>query len=47
LILLIVNYIVDLMICVILVLCVAYFRDSPSGEAAKTGSSKKTLIFIS
>jgi hypothetical protein len=49
--LLVVNYVVDLMMCVILVLCMIYsacFRGSLSGEAAKTGSGKKnkTLIFV-
>jgi hypothetical protein len=45
--LLIVNYVVDFMMCVILVLCMiylvysTYFGGSPSGEAFKTGSGKK------
>jgi putative copper export protein len=43
----VVNYVVDLMMCVILVLCMiyhvysTYFVGSPSREAAKTSSSKK------
>jgi hypothetical protein len=45
--LLVVNYVVDLMICVILMLCMIYhiysacFGGSPSREATKTGSGKK------
>jgi hypothetical protein len=45
--LLVVNYDVNLMMCVILVLCMiypiysAYFGGSSFGEAAKTGSGKK------
>jgi hypothetical protein len=51
---LVVNYLVDLMVCVI-ICCLnyipinyAYFGGSPSEEVAKTGSSKKkrTLIFV-
>ncbi len=51
--LLVVNYVVDLMMCVILVLCMIYpvysacFGGSPSGEAAKTGSSKKIKLLYS
>jgi hypothetical protein len=53
--LLVVNYVVDLMKCVIFVLCMLYivysacFEGSPSGEEAKIGSGKKnkTLIFVS
>jgi uncharacterized protein involved in cysteine biosynthesis len=45
--LLVINYVVDLMMCVILVMCMiypvysAYFGGSPSGKAAKTDSGKK------
>jgi membrane protein insertase Oxa1/YidC/SpoIIIJ len=48
--LLVTNYVVDLMMCVILVLCMiypvysAYFGGSPSGEATKTGSTKKIKL---
>jgi membrane protein insertase Oxa1/YidC/SpoIIIJ len=48
--LLVTNYVVDLMMCVILVLCMiypvysAYFGGSPTGEAAKTGSTKKIKL---
>jgi hypothetical protein len=48
--LLVVNYVVDLMMCVILVLCkiypvyFGYFGGSPSGEAAKIGSGKKMKL---
>jgi hypothetical protein len=53
LLLLAVNYVADLMMCVILVLCMIYpiysacFGGFPSREAAKTGSGKKALIFVS
>jgi hypothetical protein len=51
--LLVVNYVVDLMMYVILVSCMIFsvysvcFGGSPSGEATKIGCSKKIkLIFI-
>jgi hypothetical protein len=51
--LVVVNYVVDLMMCVILELCMIYFvysicfGGSPFGEAAKTGSSKKIKLLYS
>jgi hypothetical protein len=42
----VVNYIVDLLLCIIIPVYSACFGGSTSGEAAKACSSKKTLIFI-
>jgi hypothetical protein len=51
---LVVNYIVDLMMCVIICyvnyipVYSAYFKDTPSRDTAKTGSSKKiNLLYLS
>jgi hypothetical protein len=51
--LVVINYVMDLMMCMILVLCMiyyvysVYFGGSPSGEAAKTGSGKKIKLLYS
>jgi hypothetical protein len=51
--LLVINFVVDFMMCVILMLCMIYpvysacFGGSPLGEAAKTGSGKKIKLLYS